>query len=40
LIGLNLLGLLALVVGVLVTIPISWLALTHAYRTLQSRAGP
>jgi uncharacterized membrane protein len=40
LIGLNLLGLIALVVGLLVTIPVTWLAITHAYRTLsaQSRA--
>lgn len=39
LIGLNLLGLLALVVGLLVTAPITWLAVTHAYRTLASQAG-
>ena len=39
LIGLNLLGLLALVVGLLVTVPISWLALTHAYRTLASHGS-
>jgi uncharacterized membrane protein len=39
LIGLNLLGLLALVVGVLVTVPVTWLAVTHAYRTLASQAG-
>lgn len=38
LIGLNLLGLVALVVGLLVTVPISWLAVVHAYRTMQ-RAG-
>jgi uncharacterized membrane protein len=35
---LNLLGLIALVVGLLVTIPVSWLALVHAYRTLGGRA--
>jgi len=39
LIGLNLLGLLLLIVGVLVTVPVTWLALTHAYRTLSSQAG-
>ncbi|MCP4781728.1 MAG: DUF975 family protein [Hyphomicrobium sp.] len=39
LIGLNLLGLLALVVGLLVTAPITWLAVTHAYRILASQAG-
>ncbi|MEK7155646.1 MAG: DUF975 family protein [Patescibacteria group bacterium] len=33
-IGLNILGLLALVVGLLVTIPVSMLAMVHAYRTL------
>lgn len=38
LIGLNLLGLLALVIGLLVTVPITWLAVTHAYRTLASQA--
>jgi hypothetical protein len=38
LVGLNLLGMLALVVGLLVSGPVSWLAMTHAYRTLQSRA--
>ncbi len=38
LIGLNLLGLLALVIGILVTAPITWLAATHAYRTLASQA--
>ncbi len=37
LIGLNILGLIALVIGLLVTIPISWLAITHAYRTLAPR---
>ncbi len=39
LIGLNLLGLLALVVGILVSVPVTWLAVTHAYRTLQSQTG-
>jgi len=39
LIGLNLLGLLALVIGIFVTVPITWLAVTHAYRTLASQAG-
>ena len=38
LIGLNLLGWLALVIGLLVTVPITWLAVTHAYRTLASQA--
>jgi len=38
LIGLNLLGLLALVIGILVTAPITWIAATHAYRTLASQA--
>ena len=33
-IGLNIVGLLALVVGLLVTIPVSMLAMVHAYRTL------
>ena len=39
LIGLNLLGLLLLLVGILVTVPITWLAVTHAYRTLASQSG-
>jgi uncharacterized membrane protein len=34
----NLLGLIVLVVGLLVSIPISWLALVHAYRTLAGAA--
>jgi uncharacterized membrane protein len=34
---LNVLGLIALFVGLLVTVPITWLAVTHAYRTL---SGP
>jgi uncharacterized membrane protein len=40
LIGLNILGLLALVVGLLVSVPVTWLAVTHAYRTLQSQTQP
>ena len=39
LLGLNLLGLLLLVVGLLVTVPVTWLAMTHAYRILASQAG-
>jgi uncharacterized membrane protein len=39
LLGINLLGMLALVVGLLVTIPVTWLAITHAYRTLSAQAG-
>lgn len=35
LLGLNILGLLALVVGLLVTLPVSVIALVHAYRTLE-----
>lgn len=38
LIGLNLLGVLALVVGLLVTVPVTWLTLTHVYRTLSAQA--
>lgn len=34
LLGINLLGLLALIVGVLVAVPITMLAVVHAYRTL------
>lgn len=37
--GLNILGLLALVVGLLVTIPVSMLALVHAYRTLEKNTS-
>ncbi len=37
--GINILGLLALVVGVLVSAPVTWLAVTHAFRTLQAHAG-
>jgi len=40
LIGINLLGLVALVVGLLVSIPVTWLAIAHAYRTLQSLPRP
>jgi Protein of unknown function (DUF975) len=39
LVGLNLLGVAALIVGLLVTVPISWLAVTHAFRTMQARAA-
>lgn len=39
LVGLNILGLLALVVGLFVTIPVSMLAIVHAYRMLASHAG-
>lgn len=39
LLGLNLLGLLALVVGLLVTVPISALATVHAYRFMEHRAN-
>jgi uncharacterized membrane protein len=40
LLGLNLLGLIALVVGLLVTVPITMLSVVHAYRLLQAQAGP
>lgn len=36
-IGLNILGLIALVVGLLVTIPVSMIAIVHAYRILEGR---
>lgn len=39
LLGLNILGLLALVVGLLVTIPVSWLAMAHVYRALEKRTA-
>lgn len=39
LLGINVLGLLALVIGVVVTVPVTWLAITHAYRTLAAQAG-
>ena len=38
-IGINILGLLALVVGLLVSIPVSMLAIVHAYRKLEHGAG-
>lgn len=38
LIGINILGLLALVVGLLVSIPVSALALAHAYQMLKAKA--
>jgi len=37
--GLNLLGAIALLIGLLVTIPVSMLAIAHAYRQLEHRAG-
>jgi uncharacterized membrane protein len=40
LIGVNILGALALIVGLLVSAPISLLALVHGYRFLQAAAGP
>jgi uncharacterized membrane protein len=40
LILINVAGLLALVVGLLVSIPVSTLALVHAYRVLSGEAGP
>ncbi|OGG58142.1 hypothetical protein A2853_01340 [Candidatus Kaiserbacteria bacterium RIFCSPHIGHO2_01_FULL_55_17] len=39
LIGLNILGALALFVGLLVSIPVSMLAMVHAYRILEKHAG-
>jgi uncharacterized membrane protein len=36
LLGLNLLGLVALLIGIFVTVPITMLAFAHAYRTLNS----
>jgi uncharacterized membrane protein len=38
LIGINIVGTLALLVGLLVTLPVTWLAVTHAYRTLAANA--
>ena len=38
LLGLNLLGILALVVGLLVTVPVTWLTIAHVYRTLSEQA--
>lgn len=39
LVALNFVGVLALVVGIFVTVPITLLAFAHAYRTLAGRAG-
>lgn len=39
LVGLNILGLLALFVGLLVTIPVTILAMAHVYRTLEHKAS-
>jgi hypothetical protein len=36
---LNILGLICLIVGLLVTVPITWLAVTRAYKTLEQKAG-
>ena len=36
LLGLNIVGLLCFIVGILVTVPITWVAVAHAYRTLSS----
>lgn len=38
-IGINIVGFLALIVGLLVTIPVSMLALAHAYRMLEHKAN-
>ncbi|MGE5540822.1 MAG: DUF975 family protein [Bacillota bacterium] len=40
LLGLNLLGALALLLGLFVTVPMSLLAFTHAYRTLSAQTTP
>ena len=37
--GLNLLGAIAILVGLLVTIPVSMIAIAHAYRQLEHKAG-
>lgn len=37
--GINILGILCLLVGLLITIPVTSLALVHAYRTLEHRAS-
>ena len=37
-VGINLLGLIALFVGLLVTIPVTVLAMVHAYRTISGGA--
>ncbi len=39
LIGINILGAMCLVVGLLVTIPVSYLAMAHAYRTLSGNSS-
>lgn len=39
-VGINILGLIALIVGLLVTIPVSTLAMVHAYRTLKDSQLP
>jgi uncharacterized membrane protein len=36
LIGINILGFLALIIGLLVSLPVTMLAMAHAYRTLAS----
>src|SRR5262249_10203656 len=38
-IGINILGILCLLVGLLVTIPITLLSMVHAYRTLEHKAS-
>lgn len=38
-IGINVLGFLALIIGLAVTVPVTALAFAHAYRTLESRAS-
>ncbi len=38
-VALNIAGALALLVGLFVTVPVSWLAIVHAYRTLEHRAS-
>ena len=40
LLGVNILGLLAIGIGVLISVPITLLAVVHAYRFLQTAAGP
>ncbi len=40
LIGINILGVIALIVGLLVSVPITLLAVVHAYRFLQAAAPP
>lgn len=39
LVGINILGLLALLVGLFVSLPVSTLAVVHAYRTLSGQSG-